>query len=79
MIFGPAPPPPVNFVHDQISIYLALFRTLFLFLGRRCFQALLRGDDQQGLLLRLLRSLRDPRGDVEGRGEDPHLQELHVA
>ena len=47
--------------------------------GRRCFQALLRGDDQQGLLLRLLRSLRDPRGDVEGRGEDPHLQELHVA
>ena len=22
----PGPPPPINFVHDQISIYLALFR-----------------------------------------------------
>ena len=22
----PAPPPPINFVHDQVSIYLVLFR-----------------------------------------------------
>jgi len=25
----PAPPPPINFVHDQISIYLVLFRVRF--------------------------------------------------
>ena len=24
----PPPPPPINFVHDQISIYLALFRVM---------------------------------------------------
>ena len=32
-----------------------------------------------GLLLRLLRALRHPRGDVEGRGADVDLPQLYVS
>ncbi|XP_077561207.1 arginine methyltransferase 1 isoform X2 [Haemaphysalis longicornis] len=37
-----------------------------------------RGDDLQGLLLRLVRPLRHPRGDAQGRGAHRHLPQLHV-
>ena len=35
-------------------------------------------DDLEGLLLRLVRSLRHPRGNVERQGEDADLQGLHA-